>query len=83
MLCVNFAGAVHFYAHNEHRCPIKAMTAQKISKVVLLKYMLEFWHELEGFAESAPSSLIKSCPLASNVHRLHCVPGNEGRVNHT
>lgn len=55
---VYFAGALHFYGLNEHRCPIRAMTVQKISKVVLLKYMLEFWHELESFAESAPSSLI-------------------------
>lgn len=76
-------GQVNFYGLNEHRCPIRVMTAQKISKVVLLKYMLEFWHELEGFAESVPSSLIKSCPLAHNVHSLHCFPGNEERVYHT
>lgn len=83
ILRVNFAGAVHFYGLKEHRCPIRAMTAQKISEEVLFKYMLEFRHELEGFAESVPSSLIKSCPLAPDVHRLHCVPGNEERVDCT
>lgn len=77
MLCVSF---VHFCGLNEHRCPIRTIAAQKISKVVLLKYTLGFWHELEGFAESALSSLMKSCPLDHDAHRLHCVPGNEERV---
>lgn len=83
MLHVNFVGAVHFCGLNEHRCAIGATTAQKVSKVVLLKHILEFWHEFEGFAESAPSSLIKSCPLAHDVHSLQSLPGNEERVCHT
>lgn len=58
-------------------------TEQKISEVVLLKYVFQFWHELEGFAESAPFSLIKACPLSHDVHRLHCDLGNEGRVYHS
>lgn len=64
---------------NEHTCPIRTMTVQKISKVVLLKYMLEFWRELEGFAESALSSVINPV-LWLTMYTLLCVPGNEERV---